>query len=174
MWWQVGGRVQMVARGLLLVVATLAGAAFTAGPAYAQSPASGGARHASVTYDVRADIDGHSKLTLWAGSAQWHHFDYAAPGRENGKNDPTIINGVKWFPTWPHAGENRDCDCYSNKFRKVTPRVPKNGIIFSFQEVSCRDSCSATFSKGALVIDFNDDPSLGDAWYEVKITLAWH
>ena len=182
----------MVVRGLLAPVA-MASLALTAGPAYAQSPVSGGAQHGlaapirvpssavvgqspshrdRVTYVVRADIDGHSRLTLSGRSARWFHIDFAAPGRHNGKNEPTIINGTKWFPRWPHPGENRDCHCHSSTFKKVMPRVPLKADGFFFKAVSCRDSCSVRYSDSVLVIDFNDNPSPSDVWYEVKITLT--
>lgn len=125
------------------------------------------------TYDVRADIDGDSVLTLRGRTARWFQIDYAAPGTHNGQNNPTIINGTKWFPRWPQPGQNYFCGCYSSTFRKVTPRVPRNAVSVSVQAVSCRDSCSARYSDdGTLVIDFNDNPSPSDAWYEVKVTLT--
>lgn len=192
MWCQMRGRFQMVARALLAAI-TIAGLALTTGPAYAQSPASGGAQNGlaapirisasavvgqspsgrhKVTYVVRADIDGHSRLILSGRSARWFHIDFAAPGRHEGKNNPTIINGTKWFPMWPHTGENRDCHCHSSTFRKVMPRVPQKADGFFFKAVSCRDSCSVGYSDGVLVVDFNDNPSFGDVWYKVKITLT--
>lgn len=125
------------------------------------------------TYDVRADIDGQSVLTLRGRTARWFHIDYAAPGRHNGQNNPTIINGTKWFPRWPQPGQNYFCRCYSSTFRKVTPRVPRNAVSVFVQAVSCRDSCSVRYSDdGTLVIDFNDNPSPSDAWYEVKVILT--
>jgi hypothetical protein len=192
MWYQMGSRLQMVVRGLV-ALAAMAGLALTAGPAYAQSPVSGGARHglaapirvlgsAAVgqsslhrdrfTFVVRADIDGHSILTIRGRSARWFHIAYAAPGRHSGKNKPTIINGTKWFPKWPHPGENRDCRCHSSTFKKVKPRVPLHVVAVYVKAVSCRDSCSVSYSDGALVVDFNDNPSASDAWYEVKVTLT--
>lgn len=164
-------RFQMAARGLMVPFAILM-LALVAGPASARStvPAGGEWIMHEVTYDVRADIDGHSELTLSGNSAKWHHTDYAAPGRSGA--EPTIINGTRWFPVWPHPGENRDCDCYSSTFENVVPKLPSNAVLTSVQAVSCRDSCSVTYHHGTLVIDFNDDPSGGDAWYEVKVTLV--
>jgi hypothetical protein len=152
--------------------ASAAGAAPTAGSA-APAVAARSPSHGVFTYVVRADIDGHSVLTLRGRTARWHHLDFAAPGTHNGQNNPTIINGTKWFPRWPQPGQNYFCDCYSSTFRKVTPRVPRDARSVSVQAVSCRDTCSVTYSdNGTLVIDFNDDPSPSDAWYEVKIVLT--
>ncbi|MBI4641246.1 MAG: hypothetical protein HY731_11160 [Candidatus Tectomicrobia bacterium] len=50
------------------------------------------------TLRVQAHIDGRSRLILRANTAQWHHLDFAAPGRHGFVNLPTIINGVQWFP----------------------------------------------------------------------------
>jgi hypothetical protein len=182
----------MVVRWVLAPV-VMAGLALTAGPAYAQSPVSGGVPHGlaapsrvlapavvgqsprvrhRVTYRVRADIDGHSRLTLSGKSARWFHIRYAAPGRHNGKHNPTVINGTKWFPRWPHPGANYNCRCHSSTFKKVVPRVPLKAVGFSFKAVNCRDTCSARYANGALVIDFNDNPSPSDVWYKVKVTLT--
>jgi eukaryotic-like serine/threonine-protein kinase len=185
MWCKMRGRRFQVVAGLLLAPAMMASLALTAGPAHAQYPVSSGARdvahagqpaphhRAKVTYFVRADIDGHSKLTLAGRTARWYHIAYAAPGTHNGKHKPTVINHAKWYPTWPHAGQNYNCYCYSSSFKKVNPSVPAKAVISSFKKVACRDSCSARFSHGALIIDFNDDPSGSDAWYKVRVTLTF-
>ena len=64
------------------------------------------------TITVQAVIDGRSQLILRGNTAQWRHFDFAAPGRLDFKNAPTVINNVEWFPVWPDKPdkENRDCD----------------------------------------------------------------
>lgn len=162
---------QLAACGLIVPFAILT-LAMTAVPASARSSVTGGELvEKTVTYDVRADIDGHSILSISGNSAKWHHLDFAAPGRLGGENEPTIINGAKWFPVWPHPGENRDCHCSSNTFKNVMPPLPSAAVLTFVQAVSCRDSCSVSYDDGTLVIDFNDDPSPSDAWYEVKVTL---
>ncbi len=154
--------------------APTAASAAAPAPVLASAVAGQSRSHGSrFTYVVRADIDGHSVLTIRGRSARWFHIDYAAPGRHNGKNEPTIINGTKWFPSWPQPGQNYNCDCHSSTFDKVMPRVPRNAVSVFVQAVSCRDTCSASYSDdGTLVIDFNDDPSSSDAWYEVRVTLT--
>jgi hypothetical protein len=77
-----------------------------------------------VTYDVRADIDGHSLLTLTGNSATWYNIEFAASGVHNGQDNPTIINGVSWYPTWPHPGGNRNCHCHCSAFTGVASPVP--------------------------------------------------
>jgi hypothetical protein len=135
---------KIVTHGLLTtaVMAGLAlssGLALMAGPAYAQPPNSAGspvrpmaqarprrqadpATFTLVTYDIRADIDGHSLLTLTGNSATWYNIEFAASGVHNGQDNPTIINGVSWYPTWPHPGGNRNCHC--SAFTGVASPVP--------------------------------------------------
>jgi hypothetical protein len=170
----------------------VAGLALTGGPAQAASGGSGGVRPglaaparvpapaaasraggtAAVTYVVRAYIDGHSRLTLRDGTARWYQLEFDAPGRWGGKNLPTIINGTKWFPQWPQPGLNQNCDCHSRPFYHLTPPVPAQADAFFVHAVRCRDTCSARYADGVLCINFNDDPSPGPAWYQVKVILA--
>jgi hypothetical protein len=160
----------MVVRGVFALV-VLAPLVLTAGPALAQSSLH--SDQVTVSYLVRADIDGHSNLILSGQSAQWYNFDYAVPGRHMGKNNPTIINGTKWYPKWPPLTPNGNCNkCHSSIFTNVMPPVPQEVDAFYFRALSCRDHCSARYSDGVLVLGFNDNPSPGDAWYEVKVFLT--
>lgn len=169
MWCQMRGRFQMVVRGLFALV-VLMPLVLTAGPAYAQSSLHSG--QVTVSYLVRADIDGHSNLILSGHSARWYNFTFAVPGRHNGMNDPTIINGVKWFPQWPPLGPDEHCQCYSSTFTHLMPPVPQEIDGFYFRALSCRDHCSARYSDGVLTLGFNDNSIGSDAWYEVRIFLT--
>ena len=125
----------------------------------------------SVSYDVRADIDGHSQLIISGTSAYWHNIDFAAPGRASGQNQPTVINGASWYPTWPQSGDNR-CNCDSGTFNGITPPVPASTSSYTWKGIACRDSCSASYQGGTLTLDFNDDATAGDTWYELQVTLS--
>ena len=82
-----------------------------------------------VVLTISADIDGRSVLTITGRNAQWHHVSQAAPGRHLGGATVTKIGGATWKPSWPSAGENRDCNCNSNVFHGVTPPLPSTGAI---------------------------------------------
>ena len=138
----------------------------TSAPPGTTTPPSG------VTYDIRADIDGHSQLVLSGTSAYWHQIGFAAPGTHNGQDYPTVINGTSWCPAWRRAGQNYSCGCDSNAFQGVSTAVPSNAATTTYKAISCRDSCSATYRSGVLTVDFNDDPTLGDAWYEIQVTVS--
>src|SRR5262245_37440174 len=67
---------------------------------------------------VEAWMDGRSNLIIKGTSVHWHHFQFAAPGRELFVNKPTILDTYQWFPTWPDIpdAENRDCNCDSSTY----------------------------------------------------------
>ncbi len=64
-----------------------------------------------TAYRFEALIDGRSQLIIDGTTLQWAHFDFAAPGRHEGANEPTIITAVQnsdvildkveWIPDWP-------------------------------------------------------------------------
>lgn len=80
---------------------------------------------------VGALIDGRSQLVVSGNEVFWHHYDFAAPGRHEGVNRPTLINSETWFPEWPDipTPENRDCDCTSSVFDQLTPSLPQIDIF---------------------------------------------
>lgn len=128
--------------------------------------------------NVRADIDGRSRLILQGNSVQWQHFDNAAPGRQSGDTLPTCIDGETWHPTWPDTptSENRDCGgCLSSLFNP-SPALPSLQNFSGIQQIGdgCRSSCQVvetpTSGNGyKLVIEFNDNAIGDSAWYEIEI-----
>jgi len=77
---------------------------------------------------VSATIDGRSRLIFQADTVQWHHLDWAAPGRtERDRVVPTEINGVAWTPVWPDfdGGPNRFATCRSSVLRGLRPALPQ-------------------------------------------------
>jgi hypothetical protein len=131
------------------------------------------------TITVRALIDGRSQLILKANTAQWRHFDNAAPGLHGGRNEPTIINSVKWFPQWEDSDmdpEVRVTKAMSDVFDKVDPALPAAAMTVTMTKVHCRDSASVVQQPEAgnqftTVIELNDDQSPGSDWYEVKLVF---
>lgn len=125
---------------------------------------------------VEALIDGRSQLILRKNTAQWHHFDFAAPGRHEFVNLPTVINGKEWFPVWPDVpdAENRDCQCYSSIFKGVKPVLHPNMPPVEINVLQGRGSVviveyPSKANGNALVIEFDDDPYGGPAMYQIEI-----
>lgn len=162
---------------LLFSAALLAASVVSANPVRQASAANANIRP-TYTITVEALIDGRSQLILWRNKAQWHHFDFAAPGRHEFVNVPTLINGKEWFPVWPDVpdAENRDCQCYSSIFKHVKPGLHGSNLQFEVTVLQGRGPVSvleypSKENKRALVIEFNDNDYDGSMVYEIQITF---
>ena len=127
---------------------------------------------------VEALIDGRSRLILRKNTAQWYQLDFAAPGRHEFVNIPTVINGQEWFPIWPDVpdAENRDCHCYPSVFKGVKPVLHPNKPPLEINVLQGRGTVSiaedpSKANKSALVVEFDDDPYGGPAMYQIEIVF---
>jgi hypothetical protein len=138
-----------------------------------------GARFPITRIDrIEALIDGRSQLILQDNTAQWYHLDYAAPGRHEFRNEPTVINGVEWFPIWPDIPdeENRDCNCYSDVFTGLYPSLPSEDFNVKLKPVRSRSETRiiqepTSGNDYALIIEFDDNSPGGSDSYIVEIEL---
>ena len=65
---------------------------------------------AAFVVEIEALIDGRDQLIIQGNTLQWHHLRFAAVGRHDGRNEPTVIStqlngvtimdGVEWIPQW--------------------------------------------------------------------------
>lgn len=143
-----------------------------------------GPTFAAESITIEALIDGRSQLLLQSNTAQWFHIDFAAPGRFEGVFEPTVINGVNWFPVWPDQpdsndpdSENRDCHCFSDVFEDVVPGIPKQESNFDLEPIQVRGSANIvqfpTFQNDyTLIIEFDDNPIGAADDYVVKLTVS--
>jgi hypothetical protein len=120
----------------------------------------------AATIRVEAFINGHSQLLIKGNTAQWHHIEAAAPGGGT-PGDPTVINGVAWFPSWPQPGENRDCNCYSGVFDGADPGLAAVDQTVSLSQTKGREKVTVSQQPAAAngytaIIDFNDPEGGGD------------
>jgi hypothetical protein len=138
-----------------------------------------GARFPITRIDrIEALIDGRSQLILQDNTAQWYHLDFAAPGRHEFRNDPTVINGVEWFPLWPDIPdeENRDCNCYSDVFTGLYPPLPSEDFTVKLKPVRSRSETQiiqepANENDYTLIIEFDDNAPGGSDSYIVELEL---
>jgi hypothetical protein len=148
---------------------------------------------APLEYDIQAYIDGRDLLLLSADSVRWHHLDYAAVGRWNGGNAPTVIscwsNGVptvanlNWVPSWPELppAEIR-YDAHSSFLTGLTPALPARDVDVTVQAIQARSvfavyELPSSANNYSLILDFNDNdtgnPTIGyAAWYQVHVTVT--
>jgi hypothetical protein len=125
---------------------------------------------------IEALIDGRSRLSLQGDAAQWTHLDYAAPGLFEGQNEPTILNGVEWTPVWPNTGdpERRFCECDSDVFVGLDPRLPTDEIQVGLNSISAREAVRvieqpSSANSYTLIVEFDDFMTSGEAWYVIEV-----
>jgi hypothetical protein len=134
-----------------------------------------------MVFKLQAQIDGRSQLVLDDDTAQWLHFDFAAPGQYFCSKrifQPTLIGKVVWYPEWPsgRSCERLFCNCGSDLFEGVVPEIPNRLMGASLELVNARGPSSIiehpTRSNGfRVVVEFNDSDFEGAYWYEVDLVL---
>jgi hypothetical protein len=135
--------------------------------------------------NVQALIDGKSQLVIQGNNVWWHHIEAAAPGRHSGANDPTVLNGHNWFPSWPDIpdAENRDCGCNSSEYHGLSPALasdetpveitvikpgpgerPEGTLVWVVEQPSASNGYTA-------IVEF-DDSQGGSYLYNINITYS--
>jgi len=131
----------------------------------------------SFKISIRSYIDGRSLLIIRVNTAQWHHLDWAAPGRLDFVCFPTVINGSEWYPEWPDVPdeENRR-ECFSSIYEDLAPALPETEVEVELRVIQARHSISIAQHPSidndyTLIVDFNDNPLGGADWYECELTV---
>jgi hypothetical protein len=129
---------------------------------------------------VEAWMDGRSQLVFSGHSVHWHHYQYAAPGRELLVNKPTLFDDVAWLPTWPDApdGENRDCDCDSSVYDQLPITIPSVPTVTTVTPIQARVAPSVIQQASAengytLIVELTDVGAGGSATHIVDISIAY-
>ncbi len=60
--------------------------------------------------EIEALIDGDTQLVVTSTGIRWQSLGSAKPGRHEGRNEPTWVNGAKWMPVWAQPDEDRGVD----------------------------------------------------------------
>lgn len=161
---------------LLFAAALIAGLVLNAKPIQIASAASAPTPQRTLT--IQAWIDGRSWLILRKNTLQWYQLEFAAPGRLEFANLPTIVNGVEWYPVWPDVpdAENRDCFCYSSVFKGVKPFLHRNKLPVEINVLESRGPASivefpSAENDYAMVIEFDDNGPGGAATYKIEVVF---
>lgn len=164
-------RPRLLVRPLVVVLAVLA-------PLVVAPLAARGASEPQVLR-VSALIDGRSRLILQGDTAQWLHLVYAAPGRHEFRDEPTLLGAASWFPRWPDLPnrENRDCGCTSDVFRGLVPALPQTAMTLEARSVEGRGRTAIvqqpTRENGwTLIVEFDDVGHNGAEWYVAEIVFS--
>lgn len=125
---------------------------------------------------IRADIDGLSRLVIRGNTLHWFHASRAAPGRGEGGDFPTYVNGAPWYPEWPQPDRNRDANCSSSVYVDLVPPLPASavdvGLLIHRARGNVRLAQQPYVQNGyTLIVDFDDRAPTASDWYDV--TIAW-
>lgn len=139
---------------------------------------------AQTTVHVLAQIDGRSRLILAGDTAQWQHFEFAAPGRIECNAtlpiEPTLIDGHEWWPAWPDVPdcENRDCGgCTSDVLTGISPALPVADFQVTLNPLVVRGSATIVEYPDAsngyrVVVELDDNSVGGSEWYEFELAVT--
>ena len=157
---------------------TLAFALLIAASALAQTPTTPPKRPLGVPADyertIEAYIDGPSMLCFTRTGFYWRNGENAKPGRIDGKNHPTFVNGNEWFPAWKKPKYDRGADyCAPVPWAINDLQVTYETVLISKERNGPaieRSKPNATKAGQEFVITFND-PEPGAAWYKIKVKI---
>lgn len=143
----------------------------------------------TLTYSVKALIDGSDTLIIKGNTLQWDHHDFAAVGRHTGRNEPTILsstlngsvkmNRVQWIPDWPNpVPDEIRFPAFSSVFSGLNPALPSTDTSVILTPILSRGSTRIeqlpSRNNDFTLRILYDDKFLGGAdFYETEITVIF-
>lgn len=131
-----------------------------------------------ISFTIRAYIDGISDLVFQNGEVYWQHYNFAAPGRHNRLDEPTIINDYKWMP-WEGMPGELTGPCTSSRLflSEIGLNLDETWQIVDMNIIQARESVSVSQFPSyendyAGIISFNDRINGGAAWYEIELFVS--
>jgi hypothetical protein len=119
-------------------------------------------------------IDGPSELRVKKDGVYWINGGNAKPGRHDGQEEPTYVNGKSWRPNWRESEKDRGVDRSATKsVEGVDPaKTEFNLVMVGFARDSVgiekRDEIQITRKEGELSIVIPDGQS-GSRWYRFEL-----
>ncbi len=122
---------------------------------------------------IEALIDGVSELVVSPTGISWRNYRWAKPGRHNGRNEPTWVNGKAWKPKWKRPRVERGSD--------VTQELPlaigKTSYKLEVLSIGRSRKARGTQNRGPIkarqrgknfVVAINDAAG-SSAWYRFRL-----
>jgi hypothetical protein len=130
----------------------------------------------TVTLNIRARIDGVSRLVIQGDTARWYHVLAFVPGRWI--ESATYLNGREWNLTWPDVPDrgNHNCECYSSIYNGL-PTVANDPLV-ALEIIQARGEVSIfqppdKANDYILIVEFDDvilpDKTYGDDMYDINL-----
>jgi hypothetical protein len=119
------------------------------------------------TVKIKALIDGADTVKVQGHKVWYEHESWDLPGRWQGRDEPTIINGKTWRPEW--NGETSVAfESLKPAFNPQSPEETRLTKLTGRGEVTISQMPSPENNQ-TLAIHFDDAPFQGAAWYEVVV-----
>jgi hypothetical protein len=119
-------------------------------------------------------IDDVSDLWIKGDGLVWKNVTSAAkPGRGDGHNEPTWINGQPWYPVWYASDQDQGIDLSDLRPHPLAPGFYQAELLavgYSPRDASNEAGSIETIAlPESLVVRFND-PGRQPRWYRIRVT----
>lgn len=123
---------------------------------------------------IEALIDGPSELRVKKDGIYWINGGNAKPGRHEGQEEPTYVDGKSWRPNWKNARADRGVDRTATKsvdgldptkvdFKLLSVTMTRDGV-----GIEKRDEIKVNMLQEELSILIPDSQS-GSRWYKLAL-----
>jgi hypothetical protein len=126
------------------------------------------------TFVIEALIDGPSELRVKKNGIYWVNGPNAKPGRHEGQEYPTYVNGKPWRPNWKESRGERGTDKSATRsVDGIDPaKVEFKLVMVSFKRdgtgIEKRDDIKAALVGEEYSIEIPDLQS-GSRWYRFEL-----
>jgi hypothetical protein len=139
-------------------------------------PTSGGAADTKgpQTFVIETLIDGPSELRVKKDGIYWINGGNAKPGRHEGQEFPTYVNGKSWRPNWKESRKDRGVDRSATKSldgidpTKIDIKLVMVGFTRDAVGIEKRDEIRTSRPGDELSIVIPDSQS-GSRWYRFEL-----
>lgn len=119
-------------------------------------------------------IDGPSELRVKKDGIYWINGGNAKPGRHEGQEEPTYVNGKSWRPNWKNSRQDRGVDRTATKTldgidpTKITFNLRMVGMTRDASGIEKRDEIRTSMAGEEFSILIPDSQS-GSRWYRFEL-----
>jgi hypothetical protein len=145
------------------------------------------------TVRIKVLIDGADTIKIHGHEIWYEHESWDLPGRWQGRDEPTFVNGKPWHPHWKGDQRaplqtpfedflvllgipRRPPDCKSAPFEGLNPEFkPQSPAETKLTKFTARGAVTISQMPSpendeTLAIHFDDSQIMGADWYEVEIS----
>ncbi|MFZ4763547.1 MAG: SHD1 domain-containing protein [Roseimicrobium sp.] len=123
---------------------------------------------------IEALIDGPSELRVKKDGIYWINGENAKPGRHEGQEEPTYVDGKSWRPNWKNQRADRGVDRTATKsvegldptkvrFKLLSVTMTRDGV-----GIEKRDEITANLLQDEFSIRIPDSQT-GSRWYKLAL-----